>query len=116
MRLAAGAAVMALGVAAGVYASGQNTNGATGPFMGRRRGAPGFPGLGGSVLGPIQIVASQLGLSDAQKDQTKAIAQSHQAEWKSCAGSAKGALRAAGRRADRLAADDRAHGLDNVSG
>ena len=75
--LAVGAAVMALGLAAGVYASTQNTNGEQGPFIGRRGGPgePRSPGLRGSVLGPIQVLASQLGLTDAQKDQIKAFAQ-----------------------------------------
>ena len=85
--LAVGAAVIALGLAAGVYAAAQNTNGAQNPFMGRPEGpgGQGFPGPGGPVLGPIQMLASQLGLTDAQKDQIKAIAQSHQDEWKTYA-------------------------------
>jgi protein CpxP len=33
-------------------------------------------------LGPIAMMASQLELSDAQKDQMKSIAQSHADEWK----------------------------------
>ena len=85
MGLAVGAAVIALGVGAGVFASSQNTNGAPGPFMGRR-GGPGFPGFGGSILGPIRMIASQLDLSDAQKDQIKTVAQSHRDEWQALAG------------------------------
>ena len=94
--LAVGAALMALGLAAGVYASGQNTNGAQGPFIGRQGGpgGPGLPGLGGSVLGPIQMLASQLGLTDAQKDQIKAIAESHQDDWKTYADNVRTARQA----------------------
>src|SRR5439155_23157368 len=78
----------------------QNTNGAPGLFMGRRGGpeGPGFQGLRGTILGPIQMIASQLNLSDAQKDQIKAIAQSHRDEWQSLAdhvGTARRGLRAA---------------------
>ena len=83
MGLAIGAAVIALCIGAGVFAYSQNTNGGPGLFMGQRGGpgGPGFPGFGGSILGPIQMLASQLNLSDAQKDQIKAIAQSHRDEW-----------------------------------
>ena len=85
--LALGAVLVALGLAAVVHASAQNTNGAHDSFMGRRGGpgGPGFPGPGGSVLGPIQMLASQLGLTDTQKDQIKAIAESHRDEWKTYA-------------------------------
>jgi Spy/CpxP family protein refolding chaperone len=80
MGLVVGAAIVALCVGAGLFAYSQNTSGGPGLFMGRR-GGPGFPGFGGSILGPIQMMASQLGLNDAQKDQIKAIAQSHRDEW-----------------------------------
>ena len=100
MWLAAGAAVIALSVGAGLFAYSQNTNGAPGLFMGRRGGpgGPGFPGFGASILGPIQMIASQLNLSDAQKDQVTAIAQSHRDEWRSLAdhvSTARQGLRAA---------------------
>lgn len=97
MSLAVGAAVIALGVGAGVFAYTQNTNGGPGPFMGRR-GGPGTPGFGGSILGPIQMMASQLNLSDGQKDQIKGIAQSHRDEWQALAdrvNTARQAVRAA---------------------
>ena len=42
-------------------------------------------GFGRSILGPIQMIASHLNLSDAQKDQLKAVAQSHRDEWQSLA-------------------------------
>ena len=100
MGLAAGAAAIALSVGAGLFASSQNTNGAPGLFMGRRGGpeGPGFQGFRGTIPGPIQMIAPQLNLSDAQKDQIKAIAQSHRDEWQSLAdhvGTARRGLRAA---------------------
>ena len=99
MSLAVGAAVIALCVGAGLFAYSQNTSVGPGLFIGRRGGpgGPGFPG-GGSILGSIQMAASQLNLSDAQKDQIKAIAQSHRDEWQSLAdhvATARQGLRAA---------------------
>ena len=77
--------ILALSMAAG-YASAQNTNGDPAPFRGGRGRGPGGPGgPGGGLmgfLGPIAMMASQLELSDAQKDQMKSIAQSHADEWK----------------------------------
>ena len=100
MGLAIGAAVIALSVGAVLLAYSQNTSGAASLFMGQREGraGPGFPGFGRSILGPIQMIASQLNLSDAQKDQIKAIAQSHRDEWQSLAdhaSTARQGLRAA---------------------
>src|SRR5438477_12804789 len=37
------------------------------------------------MLGPLRMIASQLGLSDAQKEQIKSIAQAHREEWKALA-------------------------------
>lgn len=83
--LKAGTAILVLGLAAAA-ASAQNTNADPPPFSGdpgRGRG-PGGPGRGGPMgfLGPIPMLASQLELNDAQKDQIKSIAQSHAEEWK----------------------------------
>jgi len=97
MSFAVGAAIIALGVGAGVIVHTQNTNGGPGPFMGRR-GGPGFPGFAGSILGPIQMMAPQLNLSDAQKDLIKGVAQSHRDEWQALAdhvNTARQAVRAA---------------------
>ena len=64
------------------YASAQNTSANPTPFRGGPgRGGPGPGGLMG-FLGPFSMFASQLGLTDAQKDQIKSIAQSHADEWK----------------------------------
>jgi periplasmic protein CpxP/Spy len=37
------------------------------------------------MLGPLPMLARELGLSDAQKDQIKGIAESHRNEWKGLA-------------------------------
>jgi len=83
LGLKAGVMILALSMAAG-YASAQNTNGDPAPFRGGR--GPGGPGGrgGGPIgfLGPIAMMASQLELSDGQKEQMKSIAQSHADEWK----------------------------------
>ena len=73
--LGIGAALVAVGVSAGVYASAQNTNGDPRPFSGRRGPAgPGGPGFGGPMGrgGPMMLLRG-LDLTDAQKDQVKAI-------------------------------------------
>lgn len=87
LGLKAGAAIVVLGLAAG-HVSAQNTNGAPAPFRGapgrgRGPGGPGGPDGPGApgFLGPIRMMASQLDLTDAQKDQIKSIAQSHAEEW-----------------------------------
>ena len=81
--LTAGVAILALSMAAG-HASAQNTNGDPAPFRGGRGRGPGGPVAGAltSFLGPVAMMASQLELTDAQKEQIKAIAQSHADEWK----------------------------------
>ncbi len=84
---AVAAVVVTIGLAAGAYA--QNTNGGPGPFMGRggpppggRFGGPGGRGPGGP-LGPLGPMLERLNLSDAQKDQVKAIVESHRDEMRS---------------------------------
>jgi periplasmic protein CpxP/Spy len=82
IALKAGAAILVLGMAA-AYASAQGPNQDSQPRRGGRAGGPGG-GLFGPLgpLGPLPMMARQLGLSDAQKDQIKALAQSHADEWK----------------------------------
>lgn len=74
LALGAGAALVALGAVASVHASPQNTSPPPPPFMGRmgRMGGP-----GGGPLGRFGMLASRLGLSDAQKAQIKGVLQSH---------------------------------------
>lgn len=89
--LTLGAVLMAIGAAAAVYASTQNTNLPSRPFMGGRMG-PGGPRMG--PFGPLGMIASQLGLSDAQTDQIKTIVQSHASEWKDLGDRARAAHQA----------------------
>lgn len=87
-----GAAVLLVaigtGAAAFVHAQDQNTNGPGRPFMGR--GGPGGPGrfgpdgLGGP-MGMLPMLGRALNLTDTQRDQIKAIAESHKDEWKALA-------------------------------
>ena len=86
--LGAGAALLAIGVAAGafVHAQDQNTSQPSRPFMGR--GGPGGPGRSGGPGGPmgmLPMLGRAINLTDAQKDQIKAIADSHKDEWKALA-------------------------------
>ena len=96
--LGVGAGVIALGVTAGVYASAQNTSQDPPPFRGGpgqggpgRFGGPGGPGGPGRFGGPggpmgmLPMLGPNLGLTDAQKDQIKTIAESHKDEWKALA-------------------------------
>ena len=93
--LGVGAGVIALGVTAGVYASAQNTSQDPPPFRGGpgpggqgRFGGPGGPGRFGGPGGPmglLPMLGPKLGLTDAQKDQIKTIAESHKDEWKALA-------------------------------
>jgi Spy/CpxP family protein refolding chaperone len=94
IALGVGAGIVALGVTAGVYAHGQdqNTNRDARPFRGR--GGPGGPmgrGGPGGPMGMLPMFGAQLGLTDAQKDQVKNIAESHKAEWKAIADRARAA-------------------------
>ncbi len=91
MAVTLGAGLIALGVSAGAYvhAQDQNTNPQAPPFRGRGMG-PGGPGRGpggpGGPMGMLPMLGPQLGLTDAQKDQIKAIADTHKDEWKTLAG------------------------------
>ena len=79
--LGIGAALIALGMAAGAVAAHQNTNGEQPPFRGGRMGPPMGRGPGSGpmgMLGPIQ----RLGLSDAQKEQVKGIIESRAEEFR----------------------------------
>src|ERR1700736_4104118 len=94
--LGAGAALLAVGVAAGafVHAQDQNTNRPPRSFMGR--GWSGGPGGPRGVGGPMGLLpmGRELNLTDTQKDQIKAIADTHKDEWKSLADRARAAHQA----------------------
>jgi Spy/CpxP family protein refolding chaperone len=84
IALTVGAALMAIGLGAGAYvhAQDQNTNPQPPPFRGRGMG-PGGPGRGmGGPMGMLPMLGRALDLTDAQKDQVKAIADAHRDEWK----------------------------------
>jgi protein CpxP len=83
--LSIGAAVMAVGMVAGVFAAtqNQNTSEPQGSFSGRRGGPPAM-GPGGPMgpMGMLGPIVGRLGLSDGQKDQLKGIMQAHSDEFK----------------------------------
>jgi len=89
IALGVGAGILALGVTAGVYvhAQDQNTNEPRRPFMGRGMG----PGGPGGPMGMLPMLGRQIGLTDTQRDQVKAIADSHKDEWRSLAQRARAA-------------------------
>jgi Spy/CpxP family protein refolding chaperone len=89
LALTLGAGVIAIGVGAGAYvhAQDQNTHPQTAPFRGRGMG-PGGPGRFGGPGGPmglLPMLGPRFGLTEAQRDQIKAIADSHKDEWKALA-------------------------------
>jgi Spy/CpxP family protein refolding chaperone len=93
-----GAVALMVGLSAGVYVSAQDAPG--GP-LGGRRGGPGGPGRFGGpggrggpmeILGPM--IGARLNLSDAQKDQVKAVMDSHRDEMKALGDRAMEAQRA----------------------
>jgi len=96
--LAIAAAVMAVGLAGGVYAAGQDNSsapehggrgrfGAPGGPMGR--GGPMGPGGPGGILGMMAL--RQLDLTDAQRDTVKGIIDSHADEIKAIGDRARAA-------------------------
>jgi periplasmic protein CpxP/Spy len=80
ITLGAVAGLLALGLGAGafVHAQDQNSGRSSRPF----RGGPGGFGGPGGPMGMLPMLGRQLNLTDAQKDQIKSIAASHQNEWK----------------------------------
>ena len=93
MALTLGAGLLAAGVSAGAYvhAQDQNASPQPPPFHGRGMGrggpGPGGPGRGGpgGPMGMLPMIGPRLGLSDAQRDQIKTIADTHKDEWKALA-------------------------------
>ena len=91
LALTLGAGFITVGVGAGAYvhAQDQNTNPQPPPFRGRemgrgRPGGPGGPGRFGGPGGPmgmLPMLGPQLGLTDAQRDHVKGIADAHKDEW-----------------------------------
>ncbi len=75
------AAAALLAVAATPLASAQNTNGGPPPFMGRGlRGGPPPNGGPGGLMGLMPPMLNRLNLSDQQREQVRAIADTHRDE------------------------------------
>ena len=84
MALTLGAGLLVLGIGAGAYVHAQDQPGNPPPSRGRGMG-PGGPGRFGGPGGPmgmLPMLGPQLGLSESQRDQIKAIADTHKDEWK----------------------------------
>jgi Spy/CpxP family protein refolding chaperone len=90
LTLGVGAGLIALTAVAGafVHAQNQDPNSQSRPFRGRGPGGPdgpgGFRGPGGP-MGMLPRLGREIALTDAQRDQIKAIAESHKDEWKGLA-------------------------------
>lgn len=83
ITLGAVAGLLALGLGAGAFGHAQDQN----PQRPDRsfRGGPGGPGHMGGPGGPmgmLPMLGRAINLTDAQKDQIKAIADAHKDEWK----------------------------------
>jgi Spy/CpxP family protein refolding chaperone len=96
LTLGLGAGLIALTAVAGAFAHAQDqdSNPAR-PFRGRGAGGPGgldgpggFRGPGGP-MGMLPRLGRDVNLTDAQRDQVKAIAESHREEWKALADRAR---------------------------
>jgi periplasmic protein CpxP/Spy len=103
LTLGLGAGLVALTVGAGAFAHAQDQDRPGrpgGPGRADRFGGPGGPGLGGpgGPMGMLPMLGRAIDLTDAQKDQVKAIADSHKEDWNALAERARtahGAVQAA---------------------
>src|SRR5436305_490879 len=90
--LALGAAAMALGLSASVYAATQdNTAAGQRPFSRRAGASQLMRGRAGRPLARLRFAGRRLGLSDAQKQQIKTAMQAHKQDWQALAKRAKDA-------------------------
>jgi len=92
VTLGFGAGLIALTAVAGVFVQAQDQNqdpqAQAHGQRGRGPGGPDGPGRFGGPGGPMGILpmlGRDLGLTDAQRDQVKAIAESHKADWRALA-------------------------------
>ena len=98
LALTLGAGLLATGIGAGAFVHAQDGNTDRQPPF--RRGAGpdgrGGPGRFGGPGGPMGLLPmlGRLGLTDAQRDQVKAIAEAHKDEWKALADRARAAHQA----------------------
>jgi Spy/CpxP family protein refolding chaperone len=90
LALGLGAGLIALTALAGafVHAQDQDANAQHRPFRGRGPGGPGGP------MGMLPRLGPEVALTDAQRDQIKAIAESHKDDWKGLADRARTAHKA----------------------
>jgi len=98
VTLGFGAGLIALTAVAGVFVQAQDQNqdpqAQAHGQRGRGPGGPDGPGRFGGPGGPMGILpmlGRDLGLTDAQRDQVKAIAESHKADWRALADRARDA-------------------------
>ena len=98
MTLGFGAGLIALTAVAGVFVQAQDQNqdpqAQAHGQRGRGPGGPDGPGRFGGPGGPMGILpmlGRDLGLTEAQRDQVKAIAESHKADWRALADRARDA-------------------------
>ena len=98
VTLGFGAGLIALTAVAGVFVQAQDQNqdpqAQAHGQRGRGPGGPDGPGRFGGPGGPMGILpmlGRDLGLTDAQRDQVKAIAESHKADWRVLADRARDA-------------------------
>jgi Spy/CpxP family protein refolding chaperone len=86
LALTLGAGLLAAGMTAGyVHAQDQNTNPPAMRGRGMGPGGAGRFGGPGGPMGMLPMLGPQIGLTEAQKDQVKAIAGAHRDEWKALA-------------------------------
>ena len=88
LTMGIGAAALAIGVSAGAYVHAQDGGQQRPPSAEGRRGGPGGPGGfrgPGGPMGLLPMLGRDVELTDAQKDQLKAIAESHKEDWKALA-------------------------------
>jgi Spy/CpxP family protein refolding chaperone len=97
VTLGLGAGLIALTAVAGafVHAQDQDANSQHRQFRGRGPGGPGGPdgpagfGRPGGPMGMLPRLGREIALTDAQRDQIKAIAESHKDDWKALADRAR---------------------------
>ena len=98
LTLGLGAGLIALTALAGafVHAQDQDANAQQRPFRGRGPGGPDGPGFRGpgGPMGMLPRLGPDVALTDAQRDQIKAIAESHKDDWKALADRARTAHKA----------------------
>ena len=95
MTLGFGAGLIALTAVAGgvfVQAQDQDPHSRAREYRGRGPGGPDGPGRfrgPGGPMGMLPMLGPELGLTDAQRDQVKAIAESHKTDWRALADRAR---------------------------